>query len=247
MRAVALTMCLFATAAIPAAALAQQGATRSVDDYVCAFTDDCADAAAEDEASAAEKGATEVTIDGRKARSSSTRGFSLARPKPADAKTAKPGTKAATQTAGKARVGGKKKVATASTGGKESVKTASVSKSKASADASRRVDLRLTFELGSATLTPQAMEEARVFAEALKGDKLSDRRFMIEGHTDSIGGRDYNLDLSRRRAQAVKEYLVSLGVPPARLETVGYGFDRPLDGRSARAEENRRVEAVLVS
>ena len=243
MRAVALTICLFATASMPVAALAQQGATRSVDDYVCAFTDDCADAAPDDEANVAE-GATEVTIDGRKARTSSTRGFSLARPKQADTK---PAAKAGTQTAGKARVGGKKKVATASTGSRQSVKTASASKSKASATAPRRVDLRLTFELGSATLTPQAMEEARVFAEALKGDKLSDRRFMIEGHTDSIGDRAYNLDLSRRRAQAVKEYLVSLGVPGSRLETVGYGFDRPLDGRSARAEENRRVEAVLVS
>lgn len=248
MRVVALTICLFASAAIPAAALAQQGPTRSVDDYVCAFTDDCADAAPEDEASAAAtEGATEVTVDGRKARTSSTRGFSLARPKAAEA-TAKPGAKAGAQTAGKARVGGKKPVATAATGSKASVKSAAAtSKGKMAATTPRRVDLRLTFELGSATLTPQAMEEARVFAEALKGDKLADRRFAIEGHTDSIGDRAYNLDLSRRRAEAVKEYLTSLGVPATRLQTVGYGFDRPLDGRSARAEENRRVEAVLVS
>ena len=70
---------------------------------------------------------------------------------------------------------------------------------------------------------------------------------MIEGHTDSIGGRDYNLDLSRRRAQAVVEYLTSLGVDASRLQVRGYGFDRPLDGRSAASVENRRVEAVLAT
>ena len=247
MRAVALTLCLFATAAMPSAALAQQGATRSVDDYVCAFTDDCADAAPADEASAAAEGATEVTVGGRKARTSSTRGFSLARTKAADA-AAKSGGKGNAQASGKARVGGKKPVATASTSAKAGIKTAAATpKSKITAAAPRRVDLRLTFELASATLTPQAMEEARVFAEALKSEKLSDRRFAIEGHTDSIGDRAYNLDLSRRRAEAVRDYLTSLGVPASRLQTVGYGFDRPLDGRSARAEENRRVEAVLVS
>lgn len=247
MRALALTTLLLGSISIPAAALAQQGPTRSVDDYVCAFTDDCADAAAEDEAAVAD-GATEVTVGGRKARTSSTRGFSLARPKAAEP-AAKAGARAGAQTASKARVGGKKPVATAATASRAGVKTAAAktSKSKAAATAPRRVDLRLTFELGSATLTPQAMEEARVFAEALKAPSLAERRFTIEGHTDSIGDRASNLDLSRRRAQAVKDYLTSLGVPASRLETVGYGFDRPLEGRSARAEENRRVEAVLVS
>lgn len=247
MRAVALTICLFATAAIPAVALAQAGPTRSVDDYVCAFTDDCADAAPEDEAAAATEGATEVTVGGRKARTSSTRGFSLARPKAAET-AAKPGAKGS----GKARLSGKTVVAGSSASApKARVNTAAAAstagKAKAAATAPRRVDLRLTFELGSATLTPQAMEEARVFAEAMKTPSLAERRFAIEGHTDSIGDRAYNLDLSRRRAEAVRDYLSSLGVPASRLQTVGYGFDRPLDGRSARAEENRRVEAVLVS
>ena len=242
MRAFALTV-LLASAALPAAAVAQQGATRSVDDYVCAFTDDCADAAPEDEAGVAAEGATEVTVGGRKARTSSTRGFSLARPKAADATAAKPAGKGRATT-GKARVTGQVATAAPKPRGKNLAATA---KSKSVATAPRRVDLRLTFETGSATLTPQAMEEARVFAEALKAPKLSDRRFRIEGHTDSVGGREYNLDLSRRRAQAVADYLTSLGVQASRLQTVGYGFDRPLDGRSARAQENRRVEAVLES
>jgi outer membrane protein OmpA-like peptidoglycan-associated protein len=72
-------------------------------------------------------------------------------------------------------------------------------------------------------------------------------KFLIEGHTDSQGSRAYNIDLSQRRAQAVAEYLASLGVSSDRLEVRGYGFDRPLNGRSAAAEENRRVEAVLTS
>lgn len=234
-----------ATAAIlPAAAFAQTGATRTADDYVCAFTDDCADAAASDSvASGAD--ATEVKVGGRTARTSSSRGFSLARPgKPAAPEpAAKPSATKRQAAAVKPRV--TRPAAAVKTAANAAVATST--KPAAAATAARRVDLRLTFETGSATLTDQAMAEARVFAEALKGPALADRRFVIEGHTDSVGGRAYNLDLSRRRARAVADYLATLGVPASRLKTVGYGFDRPLDGRSARAEENRRVEAVLAS
>lgn len=86
-----------------------------------------------------------------------------------------------------------------------------------------------------------------MFGEALKLPALAERRFIIEGHTDSVGSRAFNLDLSHRRAQAVADYLTAMGVTPTRLKVVGYGFDRPLDGRTAQAEENRRVEALLAS
>ena len=53
--------------------------------------------------------------------------------------------------------------------------------------------------------------------------------------------------LSQRRAQAVADYLIGQGVAQDRLEVRGYGFDRPLPGKSASARENRRVEAVRIS
>jgi outer membrane protein OmpA-like peptidoglycan-associated protein len=110
-----------------------------------------------------------------------------------------------------------------------------------------RVDLRLSFELNSATLTAAAREDAKEFAKALLLPELATKRFRIEGHTDSRGSRPLNIDLSERRARAVVEYLGSLGIPAERLEVRGFGPDRPLKGRSAAADENRRVEAVLIS
>jgi outer membrane protein OmpA-like peptidoglycan-associated protein len=64
----------------------------------------------------------------------------------------------------------------------------------------------------------------------------------IEGHTDALGTHEYNLQLSRRRAEAVKHYLVAQhGLSAQRLKTVGYGEGRPIDGDAARPE-NRRVQ-----
>jgi len=67
-------------------------------------------------------------------------------------------------------------------------------------------------------------------------------RITIEGHADERGTREYNLALGARRANAVKEYLVSLGVSAARLETISYGKERPVCSESTEAcwAQNRR-------
>jgi outer membrane protein OmpA-like peptidoglycan-associated protein len=69
-------------------------------------------------------------------------------------------------------------------------------------------------------------------------------RVRVEGHTDAVGKRKYNLDLSDRRAKAVAKYLVDHGVAAERLEAAGFGPDRPLDpGDSPESHDrNRRVE-----
>lgn len=73
-------------------------------------------------------------------------------------------------------------------------------------------------------------------------------RIRVDGHTDDVGNDDYNLDLSRRRARAVSEYLVQHGVPAARLSSEGYGERCPVttnetdEGRAT----NRRVDFILV-
>ena len=69
-------------------------------------------------------------------------------------------------------------------------------------------------------------------------------RIEVSGHTDSTGAPAYNRDLSRRRAEAVKRYLVEHGIDVARIQTRGAGPDEPLDtNRSAAGRaRNRRIE-----
>lgn len=227
-------------ATLPAAAIAQD-ASRTPEDIVCELTGD--QCATETEAGPSET----ATGERGNARVSATRGFSLTRPaKPADGKATATASKPTSSASTSRASSGAKPRQT----GKATTKTASVNRptqSSAPVAARGRVDLRLTFPLGSAELTPQARAEAKVFAQALQLPQLSAKKFVIEGHTDAQGGRAYNLDLSQRRARAVADYLSSLGVSSDRFEVRGYGFDRPLPGRSSASQDNRRVEAVLIS
>jgi outer membrane protein OmpA-like peptidoglycan-associated protein len=71
---------------------------------------------------------------------------------------------------------------------------------------------------------------------------------LIEGHTDNVGSRELNLNLSKRRARAVEKYLVEKGIAQKRLKSDGFGFDRPLatnDTPLGRAK-NRRTEFKLL-
>lgn len=110
----------------------------------------------------------------------------------------------------------------------------------------------VTFDFDKATLRQEgraALDTLARLIEATGGDG----RITIEGHTDSHGDDAYNLDLSRRRAESVKAYLVQQGVAEARLHTVGLGEQRPVapnarpDGSDDEAgrQRNRRVEVVL--
>jgi outer membrane protein OmpA-like peptidoglycan-associated protein len=107
-----------------------------------------------------------------------------------------------------------------------------------------RADLMIGFVSGSAVLTEQAKANANQFVAALASPKLAGMRFAIEGHTDAVGSREVNLDLSQRRAQAVVAYLTGKGVSRSRLDVHGYGFDRPLEGSNPKSPSNRRVEVV---
>jgi len=71
----------------------------------------------------------------------------------------------------------------------------------------------------------------------------------VEGHTDSDGGRDYNKDLSTRRAASVVRYLIEKGVAPERLTSQGFGLEKPLVPNTTRANKatNRRVEFTITS
>ena len=71
----------------------------------------------------------------------------------------------------------------------------------------------------------------------------------ISGHTDSRGGADFNRELSARRAEAVKSYLVGKGIKSDRLTSIGYGMDRPIASNKTDAGRgrNRRTEFRLIS
>ena len=112
--------------------------------------------------------------------------------------------------------------------------------------AAGRADLRVTFVTGSAELTDAGRREAEKVLTALSAPSLAGKKLRIEGHTDSVGSRESNLDLSKRRAQAVVEYLAAKGADRTRFDVAGYGFDKPLSGLNASASANRRVEIVLV-
>jgi peptidoglycan-associated lipoprotein len=74
-------------------------------------------------------------------------------------------------------------------------------------------------------------------------------RVTVEGHCDERGTREYNLALGARRANAVKEYLVSLGVAAGRLETISYGKERPMctDSSESCYAQNRRGVTTITS
>jgi OOP family OmpA-OmpF porin len=98
------------------------------------------------------------------------------------------------------------------------------------------------FEFDKYDLTPTARMNLDENAELLRDN--SDLKVVIQGNTDSIGTEAYNMTLSERRAQTVFDYLRSNGIAPERMQTVGYGFSRPVadnkspDGRAL----NRRSE-----
>ncbi|MFH1097086.1 MAG: OmpA family protein, partial [Candidatus Desantisbacteria bacterium] len=71
---------------------------------------------------------------------------------------------------------------------------------------------------------------------------------IIEGHTDNIGSDEYNLDLSKRRAESVSSYLVQKGISKGRLSCVGYGKSKPVatNGTEEGRQGNRRVEILLI-
>lgn len=161
-----------------------------------------------------------------------TRGFHLSTSAPKTSKPAAPARSSAAKNAGSAsRYAGSARPAAGSVG---KMVVPSTRKS---------LDMRLTFELGSAELTPEARTQADIFARQLK-EASGTRQFVIEGHTDNVGSSAYNLDLSRQRAQSVVRYLVDHGVPQDKLRAVGYGFQHPREGTPASDPGNRRVEIV---
>ena len=104
---------------------------------------------------------------------------------------------------------------------------------------------RVLFEVDQSTLTDQGRAVLTAQADWLITN--ADYMAIIEGHADEQGTREYNLALGARRANAVKEFLVSQGIAGNRLQTVTFGKERPIEICSAEAcySQNRRAVTVI--
>ncbi|MGE5269320.1 MAG: peptidoglycan-associated lipoprotein Pal [Thiohalocapsa sp.] len=104
---------------------------------------------------------------------------------------------------------------------------------------------RVFFAYDRADISPEAQQILERQAQWLK--RYPNVRVTIEGHTDERGTREYNLALGERRAEAVKNVLVALGIPPSRMNTISYGKERPAVPHSDETSyaQNRRGVTVV--
>ena len=102
--------------------------------------------------------------------------------------------------------------------------------------------LKVEFDTGKADIKPKYHAEIGKVAEFMK--QYPEAKGVIEGHTDNVGGHDYNMKLSERRAASVKDYLTKRGVDAGRISTRGFGETKPIaDNKTAEGRaKNRRVE-----
>lgn len=102
------------------------------------------------------------------------------------------------------------------------------------------------FDTDKAEIKPESYAQLNEIADLLKGKKGME--IEIAGHTDNVSSDEHNKDLSQRRAQAVKDYLVKKGANAQHIKAVGYGADQPIDINSTpegRAK-NRRIEMRIL-
>lgn len=112
----------------------------------------------------------------------------------------------------------------------------------ASAEPASALSLPVHFEFDSAAILPAAREQLDALADGIKLLPQA-RRIIIEGHTDASGSEQYNDQLSQRRAEAVKRYLVQQhGLDARRMQATGLGERQPIVGLDPEAADQRRVQ-----
>ncbi len=106
-------------------------------------------------------------------------------------------------------------------------------------------DSGLLFDVNKASLKAASMENLENLAKIL--NKYEDTNILLEGHTDSDGSEEYNLQLSRSRSNSVANYLQSLNVNPTRFTIMGYGESQPVASNETveGKQMNRRVEVAI--
>ena len=104
---------------------------------------------------------------------------------------------------------------------------------------------RVFYDFDKSTLTADGRTQIERWAAWMEVYPVT--KILIEGHADERGTREYNLALGERRANAAREYLVSLGIDPNRVKTISYGKERPQNTASSEEAyaQNRRGVAVV--
>jgi len=102
----------------------------------------------------------------------------------------------------------------------------------------------IKFDVNKATLKPESMGPINRIYKLMK--KQPDLRFSVEGHTDSDGDDDFNMELSKKRAKTVMDKLIAMGIDASRLKYTGWGESKPIDNNNTPEGKanNRRVEFV---
>ena len=113
------------------------------------------------------------------------------------------------------------------------------------ADFVANVGDRVFFAFDKYNVSPEAKDQLAKWVAFLK--KYPNDQLVVEGHADERGTREYNLALGERRANAVKDFLVSQGVQSSRLKTISYGKERPavLGSNETAWAQNRRAVGVV--
>ncbi len=112
----------------------------------------------------------------------------------------------------------------------------------------RTINLAVQFDTDSSVIKPESYGLLNELGKALISDKLNNKRVLIAGHTDSDASKDYNLKLSKERAQSVKDYLTkNFPIAPERISTTGFGESVPLVPNTNRYNKllNRRVQVSI--
>jgi outer membrane protein OmpA-like peptidoglycan-associated protein len=108
-----------------------------------------------------------------------------------------------------------------------------------------KIDLEINFDYNSADISAKSLSSVQALGRALSNAELKGSTFVVAGHTDASGGEEYNQNLSERRAESIKKYLVDkYGINGTDLVTVGYGKSKLKDPAQPMAEANRRVQVV---
>jgi len=107
--------------------------------------------------------------------------------------------------------------------------------------------IAIQFDFDSARIRPSSFRSVGLIADSLYHPYLQGYRFLIVGHTDAKGSREYNLKLSEQRADAIRDALINpFGISPSRIEAVGLGEEQLLNRSNPEAAENRRVQLINI-
>lgn len=121
-----------------------------------------------------------------------------------------------------------------------------VSRRKTPEQVLQEVYNNLQFEVGKEVIKPTSFASLNILSQTLKD--APQWTLKLSGHTDNTGSAAFNLNLSKKRAEAVKNYLVAQGIDPKRITTEGLGSTKPIASNDTPQgrEANRRVEFLVI-